>query len=53
VSDELKELLGQMLTHDFNDRIMAKDALKNPWFQNVPKKIIDVNLLKEGLGEVK
>lgn len=33
------ELLESMLIHDPSKRISAKDALKHPYFKDVPKEI--------------
>lgn len=31
ISDEAKDLVKKMLTHDQNDRLTAREALQHPW----------------------
>ena len=34
---EIKNLIKNMLTYKYTDRISARDALKDKWFQNAPE----------------
>ena len=42
-----------MLTYDYRKRLSAKEALKDLWFKNVPKKAIDPTLMKEAMSNLK
>ncbi|XP_020621594.1 peripheral plasma membrane protein CASK-like isoform X2 [Orbicella faveolata] len=41
ISDEAKDLVKKMLTHDQNDRLTAREALQHPWLsnRNVPQRM--------------
>jgi len=41
-----------MLVKDYKKRKYAKDILKNPWFKNAPKKIIESDIMKESLNNL-
>lgn len=52
ISIDAKNLIKQMLTYDPNQRVSARDALRHKWFENAPDVAINIDLMKESLGNL-
>ena len=49
LSPDAKRLIRSMLTYNYKNRITAKEALNDVWFQNASTKQVDVELMQESL----
>ena len=45
LSVDAKKLIKSMLTYNFKNRIHAKEALNDTWFQNASTKQVDIELM--------
>ena len=41
ISEQAKNIIKKMLTYNYQERISAREALNDPWFNNAPKAAID------------
>lgn len=48
-----KKLIKRLLNVNYRKRPSAKEALKDVWFQNVPKKQINPSLLKSAMKDLR
>ena len=53
ISSDAKNLIKKMLHFNYKERITAKEALKDVWFQNAPSVKIDSALVKESLNNLR
>ena len=53
VSEQAKKLIKKMLTYDYRDRVTAREALKDEWFQIAPREVPDEHLMKEALTNLR
>ena len=42
-----------MLTFNYTERINAREALNDPWFQNAPKEPIDSKIIEDSLSNLR
>jgi calcium-dependent protein kinase len=49
ISSDAKSLIKHMLTYDPAQRMSAREALNNKWFENAPDIAISPELMKESL----
>lgn len=52
ISTDAKNLIKLMLTFDPTHRISAREALRHKWFENAPDVAINIDLMKESLGNL-
>ena len=38
VSEEAKDLISRLMTYNYQDRIMACEAIKHPWFAKIERE---------------
>lgn len=52
VSSDAKALVKKMLTYKYNDRVTARDALKDPWFTNASSTLVDKEIMQECMANL-
>ena len=49
VSSEAKGLIKKMLTFKYQERVTAKEALKDSWFTNASSVMVDKGIMEEAM----
>lgn len=52
ISNDAKVLIKSMLTYEPGQRPSARDTLQHKWFENAPDVAINIELMKESLGNL-
>lgn len=52
ISADAKSLIKAMLTYEPNQRLSARETLSHKWFENAPDIAINIDLMKESLGNL-
>ena len=49
MSEDVQNLIKKLLSNDVSKRISPKEALKDPWFDDLPKKDVDPSVMQAAL----
>lgn len=53
ISSDAKDVIKQMLTYDYKKRPSAKELLRDKWFEDMPYKVIDPEVMKSAFSNMK
>lgn len=53
ISSDAKDVIKQMLTYDYKKRPTAKELLRDKWFEDMPYKVIDPEVMKSAFSNMK